>query len=91
MKSDLDGPTRDFLHGVLHLLVALMEHPIRAPASHCWMIWDSQDLYAEAKDCGSLNPSTKGPRDGLSGTPAGMGCRSRGIGRSKEMSVEDGE
>lgn len=66
-----------------------MAHPILAPSSHCVMILDSQDLYAAAQVGWSLKARRYGPDDGSSEGPAAMGPRSKGMGRSNFMVVEE--
>lgn len=51
----------------------------------------SQARYEEAQACGSRNASTYGPAEGSSEIAAGKGPRSKGMGLSKVMTVEEGE
>ena len=55
------------------------------------MILDSQDLYAAAQEGRSLKARRYGPDDGSSEGPAGMGPRSKGMGRSNSKVVEEAE
>jgi len=52
-----------FHHGALHLFDAVMEHPIRTPASHCSRSFDPQNLRTEKKDWTFGRSGPSGERD----------------------------
>lgn len=66
------------------MLEAARAQPILAPVTHWSRIWDSEDLRAENQVWRSRNASTYRPDDGL-------GPRSKGMGRSKLMTVVEAE
>lgn len=68
-----------------------MEHPIRAPDSHCEVIWALQFSYAVAQARGFLNARTYGPEDGSSDGLTLMGPRKRGSGRRNGIRVAAAE
>lgn len=70
------------------MLEAARAQPILAPVTHWSRIWDSEDLRAENQVWRSRNASTYGPDDGLGRR---MGPRSKGMGRSKLMTVVEAE
>lgn len=64
-----------------------MEHPTRAPASHCAIILDRQFWYAAAQARRFLKARRYGPEEGSSSGPALIGPRKRGSGRGKGIRV----